>query len=326
MNGISIILCCHNSAERLPKTLEALACQTLPENIPVEVVLVDNASTDNTASMAQTLWAIYSSPPILRVIEEPRPGVVFARLKGAKVARYEVIVYCDDDNRLAEDYLVNAWKRMSDNPRIGALGGRGIAESEIPFPEWFEANKTGFACGEQWSGTGFCTERMYLWGAGLVSRKSILSKIFHPVYPMLCTGPRGGTRLAGEDVEICKRIVLLGYDLFYDSALVYKHFIPSNRLTPEYLKSQNSGVLQAIPIQRFYSYFIIRQKVANALLPFVVIWHTYQYLLFKLGFPIGKRKPIINFFKVYSEGIRNTGRYHKEYVQITSFVEYARSL
>ncbi len=320
MNGISIILCCHNSSERLPKTLEALARLTLPDNVPVELVLVNNASTDHTASIAEALWASYSSPPLLRVIEEPQPGVLFARIKGIAAAKYELVVFCDDDNWLAEDYLLNAWERMSGNPRIGALGGRGIAESEIPLPEWFEANKTGFACGEQWPRTGICTNRMYLWGAGLVTRKSILVKVFDPQFPMVLTGHKENLALAGDDMEICKRIILLGYDLFYDSSLVYHHFIEANRLTLDYLENQNRGVLQAIPIQRFYSFFIIRQKVPGGLLPIVFIWNTYLYLLLKLGFPVGKRKPIINFFKVCSEGVRKEGKFHTEYFQIKAFV------
>ncbi len=332
MNGISIILCCHNSAARLPDTLKHLANQILPENVPVELILVNNSSTDDTASIAETLWASYSSPPklltsytpILRVIEEPRPGVLYARQRGVEAAHYELIVFCDDDNWLAKDYLLNAWNRMIENPRIGAIGGKGIAVGEIELPYWFEANKTGFACGEQWPKTGICTDRMYLWGAGLVTRKSILTKVLNPQYPMLLTGHKEGFAQAGDDMEICKRIILLGYDLYYDSSLVYQHFIPANRLTPEYLRSQNQGVLQAIPIQRFYSYFITKQKVLSALLPFVVIWHTYLYLLLKLGFPVGKRKPIINFFKVYSEGIRKKGRYHKEHNQIKAFVHQAQ--
>jgi hypothetical protein len=230
-----------------------------------------------------------------------------------------MIVFCDDDNWLAKDYLLNAWNRMAENPRIGALGGRGAAEGEIQLPDWFEANKTGFACGEQWSRTGICTDRMYLWGAGLVTRKSILSRVFHPDYPMLCIGHQGGNISAGDDMEICKRIILLGYDLFYDSALVYHHFIPANRLTREYLENQNRGVLQAIPIQRFYSYFILRKEVSGGLLPFLFICHTYHYLLLKLGFPVRKGSSIINILKVYYQGVRKSSRLHYAYNQIKQF-------
>ena len=47
--GVSIVICCHNSAKLLPRTLEHLRAQEVDSTIPWEVIVVDNASTDNTA-------------------------------------------------------------------------------------------------------------------------------------------------------------------------------------------------------------------------------------------------------------------------------------
>ena len=54
--GISIILCTYNGAGRLRKTLASLAKQENIERIKTQVIFVDNASTDNSATAAQTIW------------------------------------------------------------------------------------------------------------------------------------------------------------------------------------------------------------------------------------------------------------------------------
>lgn len=316
MNGISVILCCHNSSERLVETLKHLADQTLPENVPCELVLVNNASTDDTVAVARKEWAAHSSAIALRVVDEKKPGVVHARKKGVEEAHNEIIVFCDDDNWLMPNFLVIAWSLMLEYPRVGALGGQGIAVGHVAFPDWFERNKTGYACGEQWHKSGMCTDKLSLWGAGLVSRKSVLMKVFDPASPMLFTGRTEEVVGSGDDMEICKRIILWGYELYYESSLIYKHFIPASRLTKDYLEELNHGVLHAIPVQRLYSYRIIRQRVPGFLLPFLALWQACKYFLFRLGFPIGKRKPIINLFKVYTQGIRKSGKFHDAYRQI----------
>ena len=50
--GISVIVCCYNSAERLTETIKHLAGQNVPHYIPWELIVVDNASTDNTAEIS----------------------------------------------------------------------------------------------------------------------------------------------------------------------------------------------------------------------------------------------------------------------------------
>jgi GT2 family glycosyltransferase len=44
--GVSVVVCCHNSASRLPTTLHHLAAQEVPRDLGWEVIVVDNASTD----------------------------------------------------------------------------------------------------------------------------------------------------------------------------------------------------------------------------------------------------------------------------------------
>ncbi len=79
--GVSIIICCYNSAHRLPKTLAHLKTQVVSQIIPWEVIVVDNASTDGTDQVAKTQWGELPGVPF-RVVNEPRPGLSNARNLG----------------------------------------------------------------------------------------------------------------------------------------------------------------------------------------------------------------------------------------------------
>ena len=57
--GISVIICCYNSAERLPKTLEHIFAQKLSNDTIMEVIVIDNASKDTTTAIAQELSLIH---------------------------------------------------------------------------------------------------------------------------------------------------------------------------------------------------------------------------------------------------------------------------
>jgi len=51
--GVSVIICCYNSVKRLPVTLAHLKSQVVFGQIPWEVIVIDNASTDRTAEVAK---------------------------------------------------------------------------------------------------------------------------------------------------------------------------------------------------------------------------------------------------------------------------------
>jgi glycosyltransferase involved in cell wall biosynthesis len=257
-NGISIIVCCYNSSELLPRTLEHLALLKVPKNAPCELILVDNGSTDKTSAVAIEEWRKYETSISLNIVMESKAGLIFAREKGINKAKHEIIIFCDDDNWLHENYLLVALNTMNKNSSIGALGGHGEAVSNIDFPDWFENVKGAYACGKQWPVTGFCSGRMYLWGAGLVSRKSLLLKVFDS--PLRLTGRNGAKLMAGDDGEICMRILLMGYELYYNSLLNYKHYMQPFRLTQEYYIRMNQGFKDCNKIINQYRLEIVKKR------------------------------------------------------------------
>ena len=177
MCGISIIVCCHNSASRLPHTIQHLVEQDVANHVKWEVILIDNDSTDGTATVAERLWKKYGQPTTLRVIEEKRSGLSFARQTGFVNAKYEYCLFCDDDNWLDKHYVTNVFQTMEKNEQIGVLGGVGEAVCEIGPPEWFRNNQCNYAVGPQSLLEGDITyTRGFVYGAGAVFRKSVFGR------------------------------------------------------------------------------------------------------------------------------------------------------
>src|SRR5262249_11764537 len=104
MSGVSIIICTYNGADRLPQCLDALSKCAFEDG--GEVIVVDNNSTDDTAALAQSYWQTFDTAPVpLTTIHEAKQGLAWARCAGAKAAVCDVIIFCDDDNVLAPDYV-----------------------------------------------------------------------------------------------------------------------------------------------------------------------------------------------------------------------------
>ena len=91
----SVVVPAHNEADTLPAALASLAAQRCP--VPYEVIVVDNASTDATATVAARAGAT--------VVAEPRLGVCRARQTGVEAAGGEIVVSTDADTVLPADWL-----------------------------------------------------------------------------------------------------------------------------------------------------------------------------------------------------------------------------
>jgi glycosyltransferase involved in cell wall biosynthesis len=224
--GISIIVCCYNSASRLPETIKHLALQQVPSGIPWEVIIIDNASTDDTKQIAQNEWDKFElSYPKFTVTDQLTPGLSAAREKGIEQAAYEYLLFCDDDNWLYPNYVSASYHIMNADLQIGAIGGCGIIEAEQPASITDEELKKLAVNGYQdWAET-----HHWVYGAGAVYRKSILMKLQKQGWHQISSDRKGKKLLGGGDVEICFMIYLKGYKIIASDKLLFKHFVPLKR-------------------------------------------------------------------------------------------------
>ena len=252
----SIVVCCYNSEALLQDTLKHLAAQETPEGFLYEVILVDNNSSDNTAETAKRLWKEFGSSASFNVVFEEKPGLSNARKAGVEEANADLIIFCDDDNWLASDYILNAYTIMRDRAEIGALGGtsKGVLEGDPP--DWWQQQAMNYAVGVQASKDGDISERGFVWGAGLVIRKKILTQLFEAQFHSLLLGRTGTSISSGDDSEICKWVLIMGYRLWYSETLKFSHFIIKKRLKHSYMLKLNEGHQASLTILKLYDWFL----------------------------------------------------------------------
>jgi glycosyltransferase involved in cell wall biosynthesis len=110
---LSVIVCAHNEARYLSTCLYSLLAQS---RTPDEILVVNNASTDETRAVAQQV-------PYVRVVDEPRKGLVVARETGRRETTGDVLVYLDADCRAPLTWLARIEERFLRDPHLLGLSG-----------------------------------------------------------------------------------------------------------------------------------------------------------------------------------------------------------
>jgi glycosyltransferase involved in cell wall biosynthesis len=99
---ITAIVCAYNEARLLPACLYSLRAQTRP---PDEILVINNASTDDTRAAAQAV-------PGVIVVDEPLKGLVVARETARRVAHGDIVAYVDADCRAPIMWLERCQQRL----------------------------------------------------------------------------------------------------------------------------------------------------------------------------------------------------------------------
>jgi glycosyltransferase involved in cell wall biosynthesis len=110
---ITVIVCAHNEERSLPACLHSVLAQTRP---PDDLLVINNASTDATRAVAQQI-------PAVRVVDEPRKGLVVARETGRRAAHGDVLVYLDADCRAPVMWLARIERHFARDVSLIALSG-----------------------------------------------------------------------------------------------------------------------------------------------------------------------------------------------------------
>lgn len=110
---ISVVVPAHNEEKSLPATIQALLKQDYPD---FEIIVVNNASADRTAEVAQSFG------DRVKLVNESRKGLLWAREAGRKAASGEIIANIDADCLPESDWLSRGARHFNDE-KVSAVSG-----------------------------------------------------------------------------------------------------------------------------------------------------------------------------------------------------------
>ncbi len=242
---LSAIVCTHNPrSEHIEATLASLARQVhVPEG--AEFLLIDNAS-DDPLTPRINLGALTNFASA-RIIREEKLGLTHARLRAFHEASGDILLFIDDDNVLASDYVHSACDAMTSDPTLAAAGGKSIPHYETEPPEWFTGLGISLACrdlGDQPQFSDWAAgERFYPdcapIGAGMVVRRAACEAWVSAVTEngtRISLGRRGSDLASGEDNDLMLTLLGQGWRVAYLPQLSLVHLIPARRLSLAYLE------------------------------------------------------------------------------------------
>ena len=247
-SGVSVVICCHNSAKLLPQTLAHLKRQRVSGDLEWEVLLIDNASSDETAAVARRCWGD-DGPAPLRIVHESHLGLSYARERTLREARYDIIGFVDDDNWVSDSWVAAIADTFDREPQLGALGSLVYPSFEATPPAWWhEYGPDYFALTLEPT-----PAPIYIKGAGMAIRKVAWQALYEGGFRSRLIGRKGKALSGGEDNELTMALRLSGWKLAVSPGLQMQHFMPSQRLQWNYLRKLVRGYAAAHVLLEAYT-------------------------------------------------------------------------
>lgn len=231
---LSIIVCTCNRKNLALTALAHIRRQTLAYN-QFEVIVVDNGSSDGTSGAVRAYVSAGSLEQRrpedrwrVRIQNEPRHGLAYARNTGLSVASGEIAVFLDDDT-LADSTYLERLLRTYDETGADAVGGRVELRWEATRPYWLTDDlldilgyfapasiRTPLPTAMAFSSCAFSARVAILRAIGLYS-------------PLLYK--RSIVPAHTEIVDLCQRLRAAGYKLWYEPEALVIHRVLQARLT-----------------------------------------------------------------------------------------------
>jgi glycosyltransferase involved in cell wall biosynthesis len=166
--AISIIVSTHNRAAALRQMLDSLAKVRMPADWKAELVLVDNASTDDTALVARKACLPNME---LTCLYEPRQGKSNALNAALKHARGEILLFTDDDVLVHADWVEQMVTPLAQREADAVVGQVSLAPYLLR--PWLSLWQTFVLAAPDWQSV----ERIELVGVNMAFRRSVLERV-----------------------------------------------------------------------------------------------------------------------------------------------------
>jgi len=202
--GVSLIVPSHNRAQQLERCLRSLLGLDYPAQC-LELIVVDDASTDETATMLERLTREAASLGIMMQVihHTPRQGVAQSRNSGAEAAHHDLLAYTDSDCVTSPGWLAELVPAFQD-AHIGAVSGMIRAYERQSLLGRYEDVRSSLFMGTRPQQVRLEGPLTYVPTANLLVRRALWQRLggFAPL-------------TFGEDVDFCRRLLATGSQLIY---------------------------------------------------------------------------------------------------------------
>ena len=224
--AISAVICTHNREKYIEKSLTSLINQTL-EKENYEIIVVDNASTDNTRDITTKFLKLHTN---IKYINEPVLGLSQSRNTGWQNSEGKYVAYLDDDAVADPDWLKNILSVFRNaKPAPGIVGGKIDPIWESDPPAWLSDQMIRALTVIDWSKEPVVLNNTHMWlaGANIAYQKSLFLK--HGGFDV-SLGRKGQNLLSCEETILNSIIEDAGYNIYYDPSIRVRHHIPPDRI------------------------------------------------------------------------------------------------
>jgi glycosyltransferase involved in cell wall biosynthesis len=244
MFSVSILVCTYNPNEQIfERVLNSIESLKIPFGVPVECIIIDNNSQDSIDRMV-CVREFLKNCDWAKVIQEPLPGLTFARIAGFKASVNNLILFVDDDNQISDSYLQALIGLFEKYPSVAAWGpGTVDVEFMGEVSDWFRNNfkyifQERHAKYNEYGCVAEAWTSFYPVGTGLSVRREILDKYCAEFNNgNLCSLDRTGKSLtSGGDVQIVWEAIKMDYAAGVAPTLAVNHLISVNKSNLDYVK------------------------------------------------------------------------------------------
>lgn len=208
---VTILIAAYNEEENLPDTLQAIAAQDYAG--PVEIVVVDDGSTDNTAAILES-----SNLPHLKIVQSPHAGKAAALTAGLESVTSEITVCIDADTFLHRQALKRIVARLlSDNSNMAAVAGAVLVRN---------SRSTLMTRLQEWDyfiGIASAKRQQSLYQGTLVAQGAF--SVFRTSVLRRCNG---WPSVIGEDIVLTWKLLSEGYRVGYEATAIAFTTAPSH--------------------------------------------------------------------------------------------------
>lgn len=205
---ISIIIPTFNRSDVILRSLQTWAEQTLPAD-DFEVIVVDNNSSDGADVLIQNFIKDKSN---FRYILETQKGSTYARHTGAKLAKADILMFCDDDGLFNPACAEEILKVFENNAQAAAVTGKILIEWDKTPPGWIEPYE--FMLGKLNYGDEIKYDTSFYLNGGIFSIKKQIFNDFGGFNPDLIGNYLVGDGDTGLVIKLHKKQMLIGYTPF----------------------------------------------------------------------------------------------------------------